>query len=887
MMPFKFCFNLEIKILSLFLIGLSFSCNQAEKYKDLNLSFESRAGDLVSKMTLDEKISQMTNNSPAIPRLGIPEYNWWNECLHGVGRAGIATVFPQAIGLASMWDDSTMFQIATAVSDEARAKYHNYIKKEKRGIYHGLTFWTPNINIFRDPRWGRGMETYGEDPFLTGELAVAYIKGLQGNDPKYFKLIATAKHFVVHSGPEYARHSFDVAPSAYDFLETYSPHFKKVIQKAKVYSVMCAYNSYNGMPCCGNSELSDLLRKDWGFKGYIVSDCGAVKDFYLENGHEIVNTKAEAASIAVKAGTDLNCGDSYQALKEAVDKGYITESEIDISLKRLIIARMKLGMFDPDEKVPYTSIPYSVVDAGLHKKMALEAARKSIVLLKNEGNLLPFSKKVKRVAVIGPNANDLDVLMGNYNGYPSAPKTPFQGIKEKLPGALVKYAPGCRLSDELPVFSTIPAKNLFVNDKKEINGLKGEYFNNTALEGDPEMVRVDTVIDFKWWTNGPGAQISGDYFSVRWTGVLIPETSGNYAIGMDGFPEYRLWIDGKEWLNYTSIHHPLKQYEFIHLEAGKTYHIRLEYIQNNSDYASIQLIWEQHGKKMREEAIRLAKQSDLIVLCMGLSPLLEGEEMNVKVKGFTQGDRDDIKLPEIQTDLIKTIFNLQKPTVLVLLNGSALAFNWEAENIPAIMEAWYPGQDGGTAIADVIFGDYNPSGRLPVTFYKSVEQLPDFDDYNMEGRTYRYFKGEPLYEFGHGLSYTTFKYDNLKLPQIYTAGEDLKISVEVKNTGLLFGEEVIQLYISHPASEYKLPIRALKGFKRIGLLPGESKTVNFTLNPEDIAVLDKDLRYIIPPENITISVGGRQPGKKSLETGEVLTGKIKVKVQGQKYYIVK
>jgi beta-glucosidase len=527
------------------------------------------------------------------------------------------------------------------------------------------------------------------------------------------------------------------------------------------------------------------------------------------------------------------------------------------------------------------------VDSDKHKKMALEAAHKSIVLLKNEGNILPFSKNVKKIAVIGPNANDLDVLLGNYNGYPSAPKTPFNGIKEKLPNAQVQYAIGCKLADELPILSPIPGDVLFVNESKTINGLTGEYFNNKDFKGKPELVRTDINIDFSWWTSGPGGKINGDTFSVRWTGVIVPKVSGKYAIGVEGFPKLSLQIGCFELQNLNTVHHPQKKYEFVNLEAGKTYKIKLEYVQNNTDYANIHLLWEEPRKNLKEEAIHLANQSDLIILCMGLSPLLEGEEMKVKVKGFSQGDRDDIKLPEIQTELIKAIYKLGKPTVLVLLNGSALAFNWEAGNIPAIIEAWYPGQAGGTAIADVIFGDYNPSGRLPVTFYKSIDQLPVFDNYCMDGRTYRYFEGEPLYEFGYGLSYTAFKYDKLKIPEKINAGENLKVSVEVANTGSVAGEEVVQLYISHPESKFKVPVRALKGFKRINLKPGESKIVNFSLLPEDIATLNNENQYVIANEKLTISVGGKQPDKKSIELGRITTGDVKIEVANKEFFIIK
>ena len=872
----------------LLLILLGISCTNVEKYQDTDLPFEQRVEDLVSRMTLEEKVSQLGYESAEIPRLNIPEYNWWNECLHGVGRAGVATVFPQAIGLAAMWDDKAMFQIATTVSDEARAKHHHFLRQGKRGIYQGLSFWTPNINIFRDPRWGRGMETYGEDPYLTGKLGVEYIKGLQGDDPRYYKLIATAKHFAVHSGPESMRHSFNATPEQYGFMETYTPQFKKAVQEGGVYSVMCAYNSYNGLPCCGNKELSDLLRKEWGFEGYIVSDCGAVKDFYKSDAHEIVNTKAEAAAISVQAGTDLNCGDSYTELVKAVEKGYIKESEIDLSLKRVLLARMKMGMFDPDSNVPYASIPYSVVDSKEHQELALEAARKSIVLLKNENNLLPISKKdVKNVAVIGPNADDLEVLLGNYNGYPSSPNTPLSGLKKKLPNTEVAYAQGCSLAEGFPHLTTISKEVLFTDKSKAIHGLKGEYFNNTEFEGQPDKVQVDRNIDFIWNEDGPGKSLDADMFSVRWSGVLIPKETGKYAIGGEGFSEFKLWINGEKLTEWKSVHRPHREYEFVHMEADSVYDIRLEYIQNNSAYACMRLLWDEPDGNLKNEAIQLARQSDLVVFCMGLSPLLEGEEMKVNVKGFSGGDRDDIKLPGIQTELMKSIMKLGKPTVLVLLNGGALALNWEAENIPAIIEAWYPGQAGGTAIADVIFGDYNPSGRLPVTFYKSIDQIPAFDDYRMEGRTYRYFKGEPLFEFGYGLSYTSFQYDELIVPEKIVAGEDLPVSVRVTNTGSLSGDEVVQLYLSHPESEFKVPIRTLKGFKRVNLKPGESKVVEFILTPEDIAILNLNNEYVITNEILAVAVGGKQPDNRAVAGQNVEIAHLQVKVVGDEYFYIK
>ncbi|HRU63418.1 MAG TPA: glycoside hydrolase family 3 C-terminal domain-containing protein, partial [Paludibacteraceae bacterium] len=691
-------------------IVFSFHLQAVEPYLNTALTFDERVNDLLSQLTLEEKVSLMLYDSPAIERLGIPAYNWWNECLHGVARSGLATVFPQAIGMAAMWDTDEMFNIATAISDEARAKHHDYVSKGKRGIYQGLTFWSPNINIFRDPRWGRGMETYGEDPFLTAEMAIPFIKGLQGDDPKYLKLIATAKHFVVHSGPEAVRHSFDVHPSEYDLAETYLPHFKRAIQEAGVYSVMCAYQRLNGEPCCGSKYVEDILRNKWGLKGYIVSDCGAISDFYEPDKHHVVNTPEEAAAMAVKAGTDLNCGDTYKHLVNAVKMNLISESDIDVSVKRLLMARMKLGMFDPDKEVKYAQIPISVVDCEKHRLLALEAARKSMVLLKNDKNLLPFTKNVRKVAVIGPNVDNEEVLLGNYNGYPSMKITPLKGIKAKLPKATIKYALGCRWTDEFPYLTPV-SENCFYTDKNlKTKGLNAEYFDNSQWQGTPKHTTIDRKIDFVWETNAPFPDMKYDQFSVRWRGVIVPPVSGIYAIGGEAFSGFKLTLDGKVLTFGQSAHHAKKGFENVKLEKGKPYEIELEYVQNNTEYPYVRLLWDVPGRDLKKEALDLAKKSDLVVLCMGLSPSLEGEEMNVNIDGFYKGDPTDIKLPQVQTELIQEIVKLGKPTVLVLLNGSALAINWENENIPAIVEAWYPGQAGGTAIADVIFGDYNPAG---------------------------------------------------------------------------------------------------------------------------------------------------------------------------------
>ncbi len=865
------------------LIALAFmGCEKTAKeeitvplYKDASKSFEERAKHLVSLMSLEQKVGQMHYESPAIDSLGIPEYNWWNECLHGVARAGKATVFPQAIGMAAMFDRVHMGKIADAISDEARAKHHEAASRGKRNIYQGLTFWTPNINIFRDPRWGRGMETYGEDPYLSGELAVPFIKGLQGDDPKYFKLVATAKHFAVHSGPEESRHHFDVLPSTQDFLNTYSPHFKKAIVEADVYSVMCAYNAYAGKPCCGNKDLSDLMRNDWGFKGYIVSDCWAVRDFYDKSvkTHQVVEDKKAAAAMAVKAGTDLNCGNSYPALVEAVKTGLIQESELDISLERLIVARLKLGLFAPEGAVSYEKIPYDIVGSEKHRLLTLEAARKSMVLLKNENNTLPLSKDLKNIAVIGSSADDMELLLANYNGYPEKPVSPIEGIRRKLPNANVQYAIGCKLAEGLPVFEVMPSTVLFTDSSKKQQGLKAEYFDNITFEGTPKHTQVDATVDNIWWTNKPFPDMSYDHYAVRWSGVISVPKTGRYAIAGEAF-NMKIYLNDSLLIKRDDVHQPKKEYEYVTLEAGKTYPIRFEGRQEDSSYSIMRLLWEAPNDQLEEEALAIAQKADAIIFYGGISPLLEGEEMKVKVDGFAGGDREHIKLPAAQTALLKKLKKTGKPIVLVLLNGSALAINWENENIPAIIEGWYPGQEGGTAMADVIFGDYNPAGRLPLTFYKDINDIPAFDDYNMKGKTYRYFKGTPLYEFGYGLSYTTFEYSNLQVPAEVKAGEAVKVSVTIKNTGTIAGEEVPQVYVVNPAADEHNPSSTLSGFDRIMLKAGEEKVVNFTIRKEQLSLVNDingTLKQVIPAGPVTISVGGAQPNATRIKNKKVVS----------------
>nr|NQU92398.1 glycoside hydrolase family 3 C-terminal domain-containing protein [Bacteroidota bacterium] len=806
------------------------SCQNIPAYQNPDLTTEKRVEDLVSRLTLEEKIPQLRYDAPAVERLGIPAYNWWNECLHGVARSGRATVFPQAIGLAAIWDENLIHEVSTAISDEARAKYHDFMRREKHGIYQGLTFWTPNINIFRDPRWGRGMETYGEDPFLTGRIGIQFIKGLQGNDPKYLKTVATVKHFAVHSGPEPDRHKFDAHVSDRDLFETYLPHFRACIIDGKAQSLMCAYNLYMGDPCCGNTFLlEDVLRKNWGFTGYVVSDCWALTDFY--NFQPTAKNSAEAGAIALKAGTDLNCGVVYRDLQHAVDSGFVDEEKINRSLKRLLKARFQLGMFDPPELVPYSQIPIEVNDSKKHRELALQTARESIVLLKNEGHVLPIKKNLKSIAVIGPNANDVEVLLGNYNGTPTEPVTPLQGIAEKvLTETRVIYAQGCDWAGGMPKLLPVSGDYLsYEADGKTNPGLMGEYYDNYDMNGIPVQQKPAPVIDFNFWDKAPLAGLDDDNYSVKWTGYLLAPETGSYLIGAYG-NGYSIFLQDSLLVSYGNRHESHLSYVAVQLIKGERYPIRVDAINKMGD-CEVELRWLMPGINLEEEAIIAAKQADLVVLCLGLSPRLEGEEMKVPVKGFSGGDRLTLDLPEVQQDLMKKIFSVNKNIVLILLNGSALSINWADENIPAIVEAWYPGQAGGTAIADVLFGDYNPAGRLPVTFYKSVDDIPPFDDYDMEGRTYRYFKGEPLYPFGHGLSFTTFEYSQLEIPDKVESGNEIPVAVTVRNSGNIAGEEVIQIYVSDLHASVTVPIRSLAGFERIFLEPGKEKTINFIIDP--------------------------------------------------------
>jgi beta-glucosidase len=861
--------KITLSILLVIFNFAAFTQNENFDFLNTNLPLNERVDLLVSQMTPAEKVSQLLYNAPAIERLQVPEYNWWNECLHGVARAGYATVFPQSITIAGSWDKDLIHRIANVISNEARAKHHEFVRRDKRGIYQGLTFWSPNINIFRDPRWGRGHETYGEDPYLTGQLGMEFVHGLQGDNPKYLKTVATAKHYAVHSGPESIRHKFNAKISERDLRETYLPAFRTLVKDGGVYSIMGAYNQFRDFPCCANPELNSILRDEWGFKGYVVSDCWAISDFYTFQGFS--KDAAEAAAIAVKNGTDLNCGVSFGHLEESIKRGLITEDEIDVVVKRVFMARFKLGMFDPDEEFAYAQIPFSENCSKQNDKLALEAAQKSIILLKNKNNILPLSKEIKTVAVIGPNADNWEALIGNYNGIAKNPITVLEGLKEKLKNTKVLFAEGSNLANGVSNLYPIPAANLITENG--MPGVTGEYFANSKLEGEPAFTRTDSNINFYWESAAPSPVLPDDDFSIRWTGYIVPQVSGTYNIGCWGMPTLDIWFEGEKILHHFSEHHAFHHEKAIKMEAGKKYKFVYEYKNWHGD-GDAKLLWTVPNPNMQQDAVDVAKQADAVVLVLGLSQRLEGEEMPIKVDGFEGGDRTHLKLPQTQRDLMHAVKATGKPTILVLLNGSALAVNWANKNMDAILSAGYPGQEGGTAVADVLFGDYNPAGRLPVTYYKSVDQLPPFDEYDMVGRTYKYFEKEPLYPFGYGLSYTSFNYSNIKISEKVNVGNSVTVKVKVTNSGKIDGDEVVQLYLKDEVASTLRPKLQLEGFKRIHLKAGESKIVEFKLRARQFSIIGENNKRVIEPGWFTISVGGGQPGEKAAKT---ISGRIKLK----------
>ena len=871
------------RTLSIALLFLA-TVSSAQEYKsfpmwDYNLSFEQRVNDLISRLTLEEKVHQMLNATPAIPRLGILAYDWWNETLHGVARTPYhVTSYPQAIGMAATWDSTSLYRMADYSAMEGRAIQNLAIQQGKTNDrYLGLTYWTPNINIFRDPRWGRGQETYGEDPFLTAMMARAFVRGLQGEDPKYLKAAACAKHFAVHSGPEPSRHVDNFNPSTYDLWDTYLPAFKELITKANVAGVMCAYNAVNTQPCCANDLLmNDILRKQWRFNGYVTSDCWAIDDFF--KFHKTHKDPITSAVDAVMHGTDIECGTSvYYTLLDAVKQGLITEAQIDVSLRRLFTIRYRLGMFDPPSMVKYTIAPASTLEASEHKALALKMAQQSIVLLKNQNNTLPLQKTIKKIAIVGPNADNRVAVLGNYNGVPSEIVTVLDGIKAKLGGnAEVMYERGTTfINDTLLVYADV--SNQFGWEGKQ--GFKAEYFSNRELKGEPVATRTESSVDHFWQE---GETVVGNLmatdFSARYTTNYTAVTDGSITFEVDGDDAYKLIINGKDAINaWTRNRMGAITYK-LKTQKDSVYKMVLEYWQS-AGKANIRL---RAGNFERTDFTALAngiKDADAIVYVGGISPQLEGEEMPVNAPGFNGGDRTTIALPAVQTQMMKALQTTGKPVVFVMMTGSAIAVPWEDENIPAIVNAWYGGQSAGTAIADVLFGDYNPAGRLPVTFYKSDSDLPGFSDYSMKGRTYRYFKGEALYPFGYGLSYTTFIYTNLKLPAAVTKGKNTTVSVQVTNTGKMNGEEVAELYVSNQNKNIHAPIKSLKGFQRIALKAGETKTVTFSLTADNLSIVNEEGKLYLPIGKLVISVGGGQPGVKNKTTSNVLSKTIIVKEQ--------
>ncbi len=782
-------------------------------FRNPSLPISTRVDDLVSRLTLEEKVAQTIDRAAAIPRLDIPAYNWWNEGLHGIARSGFATMFPQAIGNAATWDAPLVEQIGTVVSTEARAKYNDALAHDNHDRYYGLTIWSPNINIFRDPRWGRGQETYGEDPLLTARLGTAFVRGIQGDDPKYYRAIATPKHYAVHSGPESTRHEANVDPSEHDLWDTYLPAFRATITEGKADSIMCAYNRIDKDPACASKMLlGDILRRDWGFQGYVTSDCDAIDDFSQPHGHHYSADNEAGSAAGILAGTDLDCGSAYKSLTAAVRNHRITEAQLDITLKRLFTARMKLGMFDPPAQVPFSSIPFSTVNSPENAALALRAARESMVLLKNDAHILPLKPGTQTIAVIGPLAASLIGLEGNYNAISLHPILPIDGITSEFGADHIVYAQGSPYvaGGEMPIPRTL------LRTASNAEGLTAEYFAHPGFDGAPAITRTDREIDFDWNSSNPvePTDTTTQGFSVRWTGTIAMPQPGTYNLQLrlprcgscDGKVTSSIYLDGKKLeptapptdamgklppsgRNFGGI-----QRFAIPFADAAPHALKIEYSQSAKIQGSmIAFEWEPSQELLQSEAIAAAKKSDVVVAFVGLTPRLEGEEMRVNAKGFSGGDRTDLELPDVQQQLLEAVAKTGKPIVVVLLNGSALAVNWAQQNARAVLDAWYPGQAGGHAIAETLSGKNNPSGRLPVTFYTGVDQLPAFDNYSMANRTYRYFTGKPLYAFGDGLSYTTFTYAHLSVSSATVhAGDTLTAEADITNSGATAGDEVAE-----------------------------------------------------------------------------------------------
>jgi beta-glucosidase len=840
-------------------------------YQNSSLPPAQRAADLVAHMTLQEKAAQSINSAPAIPRLGVPAYDYWSEGLHGVSHAGYATLFPQAIGMAATWDPALVQDIGTAISIEARAKYNQAIRENIHSIYFGLTLWSPNINIFRDPRWGRGQETFGEDPFLTATMAGNIIRGLQGNDPRYYRVIATPKHFAVHSGPEIGRHSFNVDPSLHDLWDTYLPAFRASIVDAKAGSIMCSYNAIDGTPACASDLLlKQILRQDWQFKGFVTSDCGGIDDLFKSNAHHFSGDQEHAVATAVLAGTDTSCGKTYLALPAAVQQGLLTEADVDRSLERLFEARIRLGMFDPPQQVPYAAIPFSEVGSPAHAALALKAARESMVLLKNEKRSLPLSPSIKTIAVVGPNASTLASIEGNYNAVAKDPVLPLDGIRREFSSKRVLYAQGASYSDGLPV--TIPRTQFHPSPGSKEEGLKAEFFANENWKNAPAVTRIDPQIDFDWNAASPVPGFSPRSFSVRWTGVIQMPAPGDYPI-MLSLPQcyqchtesFSIAVDGKQLTAVDASDPRAVSTPAVTLHVGDTgpHSIEVRYAHRSSPFgAVVALSWIPPAPVLLEQAKAAAAQADVVVAFVGLSPLLEGESMPLRADGFAGGDRTDIALPASQQHLLEAMSATGKPLIVVSMSGSAVAYTWAKANASAVLQAWYPGQAGAQAIAETLSGKNNPSGRLPVTFYSSVDQLPAFTDYGMKQRTYRYFSGHPLFPFGFGLSYSQFEYAGLKLStQTLHAGDTLRADADVKNISDREGEEVVELYLIPPggANGGLSPRLQLEGLQRVHLHARESAHVVFSLNPRQLSEVDARGVRSVQSGAYLVSVGGAQP----------------------------
>jgi len=854
-------------VIAFAVLAATAAAQTAEKlpYLNTNLSPEQRAADLVSRMTLEEKASQLVNQARAIPRLKVPAYDWWSEALHGVAVDG-TTEFPEPIGLAATFDVPAIHDMAVAIGIEGRIKHAQDERAGRSNIFEGLDFWSPNVNIFRDPRWGRGQETYGEDPFLTARMAVAFVTGMQGTDPRYYRVISTPKHFAVHSGPEPTRHFADVDISKHDEEDTYLPAFRAAVVEAHAGSVMCAYNSINGEPACANEFLlQHTLRGAWQFQGYVVSDCGAVRDIF--NGHRFRASQPQASAISLERGMDNECADflakvnddhDYKPYIEAVQQGYLSETALDSALVRLFTARMKLGMFDPPDMVPYSKIDESQLDSPAHRAMARKLANESMVLLKNDG-ALPL-KSPARIAVVGPLADQTRVLLGNYTGIPTHSVSVLEGLKAEFPNAKITFVPGTQFlrHEGTPV----PNNLLTTPDGKP--GLKTEYsiFQGVQLAPGrrpvPFATRVEPNINLTE-SNLPSEAAGKKSLAVEWTGYLTPPDSGDYRIGIraDGFASVA--VDGKTVAREFRTRGVESKLGRVHFEKGERVALTVMYSAAGGAQPVAQLIWAKVDNTPSPEAVAAAKNSDVVIAVVGITSELEGEEMPASEPGFLGGDRTSIDLPEPEEALIKAVVATGKPTVVVLMNGSALAVNWASEHANAILDAWYSGEEGGAAIAETLSGKNDPAGRLPVTFYENVGQLPHFEDYSMEGRTYRYFKGKPLYPFGYGLSYTTFRYSDLSLPQsAVNAGDPVSADVTVTNAGKVAGDEVVQLYLKFPPVK-GAPLLALRGFQRVHLEPGASQKVHFELKDRDLSMVTEAGQPIIAAGEYTVTVGGGQP----------------------------